>query len=261
MLFSTLASSSSGNTSVLSSGRASLLIDAGISTRRIITGLKGLNIKGEDLSAVLITHEHSDHIKALPVLIKQVCAPIYAPTDVAVHLNDTIAGIKGRVIPFNPGDCFDIGDVTVTSFPTPHDAIASCGYSLHQGSIKVTCVTDLGHITQQVQNAISGSELLMLEANYDHNMLVGGAYPAFLKRRILGANGHLSNPDSGKLAAEALCKGTRKLILCHLSRENNAPSIAVRTVRDTLISTGAKPDVDFILSAAPPDCPGEIHTL
>lgn len=261
MLFSTLASSSSGNSSVLSTGRTSVLIDAGISTRRIVKGLSGLDIKKDNLSAVLITHEHSDHIKALPVLIKQMAAPIYAPKCVADYLIKTISGIQERVIPFNPGECFEIGDVTVSSFPTPHDSAESCGYSLHHGAVKITCVTDLGHITSQVKEAIAGSELVMLEANYDHEMLVTGSYPAFLKRRVLGARGHLSNPDSAQLTALAVSSGTRRVILGHLSRENNTPSLAVKTVRDALIDAGSKPDTDFLLSAAPPDCPGEAHVL
>lgn len=261
MLFSTLASSSSGNASVLSGGKTNLLIDAGISTRRIMTGLRGLDIRREDLSAVLITHEHSDHVKGLPVLIKQVAAPIYAPADVAAHLHNTIEGIEGRIIPFNPGECFEVDDITVISFLTPHDSVASCGYSLCRDSFKITCVTDLGHITPQVQNAVSGSDLLMLEANYDYDRLVAGAYPVFLKRRILSSRGHLSNPDSAKLATEAVCNGTKKIILSHLSRDNNTPSLAVKTVREALVSSGASPDLDFSLSAAPPDCPGEVHKL
>lgn len=257
MQLGTLASGSSGNAAILSGGRTNILLDAGISTRRIVSGLKILGIEKEELGAVLITHEHADHINGLRVLIKHIKAPIYAPRETALHIMNKIEGMERRILAFSPGDCIEIGDVTITSFATPHDSASSCGYSFYHKSNKVTCVTDLGHITGQIEEAVMGSDILMLEANHDEELLKEGPYPYFLKKRILGKNGHLSNRECGRLAAIAAAGGTRRIILAHLSRENNTPGLAERAVRQTLVSAGV--DSDFRISVASPDFSGDIH--
>lgn len=257
MRLCTLASGSSGNAAILSGGRTNILLDAGISTRRIVSGLKILGIDKEELGAVMITHEHADHINGLRVLVKHTKAPIYAPIETAQHIINRIEGIKNKIIPFAPGDCLEIGDMAITSFATPHDSASSCGYSFYHKRSKVTCVTDLGHITEQIKKAVIGSDILMLEANHDEELLKKGSYPYFLKKRILSDKGHLSNRESGRLAAIAAAGGTRLIILAHLSRENNTPRLAEGTVMQTLLSAGTDPD--FRITVASPVFSGEIH--
>lgn len=258
MLLSTLASGSSGNAAVLSGGRTNILIDAGISNRRIIYGLKNLDIGKEDLGAIVITHEHSDHIRGLRVLIKNTSSPIYAPSGTARHIIRNVDGSEGRIIQFSPGDSFDVGDISVISFPTPHDSISSCGYSFFHRREKVTCVTDFGHITDDIAEAVTGSDILMLEANHDEDMLRYGPYPYFLKKRILSDQGHLSNSECGRLAVLAASSGTRRLILAHLSRENNTPGNAEEEVRKALSEAGAHDD-SLTITVASPDLQGSVH--
>lgn len=257
MQLGTLASGSSGNAAVLSGGRTNVLLDAGISTRRIVAGLKTLGIDKSELGAILITHEHADHIKGLGVLIKHVNAPIYAPQETARYILNKFVGIESRVRAFSPGETVEIGEMTITPFETPHDSAASCGYSFYHKGHKVTCVTDLGHITEAVRGAVMGSDILMLEANHDEALLKNGPYPYFLKKRILGDKGHLSNHECGRLAALAAAGGTRRIVLAHLSGENNTPELAERAVRHALLSAGV--DNNFSISIASPDALADIH--
>lgn len=259
MLFRTLASGSTGNAAILSARNTNILLDAGISARRIVTNLRAQGI--EKLGAILITHEHTDHIKGLRVLLKHINAPVYAPNETALHMINNIEGLEGRIIPFTPGNCFEIGEIDVNSFATPHDSASSCGYSFFHGRHKVTSVTDFGHITQAIEAAIIGSDILMVESNHDEELLRNGPYPFFLKKRVSGENGHLSNGNCAALAAKAVANGTQQIILAHLSRQNNTPALAEKTVKQALISSGADTLDDFKITVASPDTPGDIHIL
>ena len=230
----TLASGSSGNCTVVSDGSVHILIDAGISARRITTGLKELGINPCDVSAILITHEHSDHICGLPVLCKQLNADIYTTEPTARQICYRTAGLEERFCVFDPGNRFALGDLVAESFATSHDCACPVGYTVTDGTRKLVLCTDTGTITRPMLDAMQGVNTLIGEFNYDRDMLRAGPYPAYLKERILGDHGHLSNEVGGKLAAWAVEQGASRVILAHLSKENNLPALALSTAKKAL---------------------------
>ena len=228
----TFASGSTGNCALVSAG-GHILIDAGISLRRIRAGLSLSGLTPEDVSGVLITHEHSDHISGLAMLVKYHRIPVYAPAVVAGFLRGSIPGIDACLREIEPDEAFSLGDMNIRAFPTPHDARQSVGYRVESGAV-FGFATDTGCVTDEIVSGLCGSDAAVIEANHDVDMLLTGPYPAYLKRRVLSERGHLSNEDSATLALRLVESGTRTIVLGHLSRENNTPSLACRTVRDTL---------------------------
>lgn len=238
MIVCTLASSSSGNCTIVSHGKTHLLIDAGISLKRMREGLKLLGLSPDDLTGVLVTHDHSDHIGGIEMLVKYHKTPIFASFGAGCGIFSVMPAADPFVNCFETGVTFELGDITVCSFRTPHDAAESVGYRLAAGGRTVSYVTDLGSVTGEVLEAAIGADLAVIEANHDREMLKTGPYPPFLKKRILSAHGHLSNGDSGEFAARLALSGTRFLQLAHLSRENNTPGLARRTVAASLEASG-----------------------
>ncbi|MDD4510827.1 MAG: MBL fold metallo-hydrolase [Oscillospiraceae bacterium] len=230
MFLCTLASGSSGNCAVVSNGETHLLVDAGISARRIQAGLTRLNLRREQLAGVLITHEHTDHISGLSVFLKKNEIPVYASKETAQALLCLLPMLRERIHTFRLGTSFAVDGLEVTPFPTWHDTPGSVGYRITNGKARIAVATDLGCVTRQVADAIEGVDLLLLEANYDRDMLRSGSYPAFLKRRIESDYGHLSNEDAGRAAAWAMQNGTKTILLGHLSKENNQAQRALETV-------------------------------
>lgn len=247
----TLASGSSGNCTLVTDGETYILIDAGISARRITSGLKGLGVDPARLSAVLITHEHSDHIAGLATLKKQLGFALYATAPTVRQLCYRMAGLEDRVRPFEPGASFTVGGLWVDSFPTLHDCACPVGYAVRAGAAKMALATDLGQVTPEVCRGVRGAGLIIAEANYDVESLRSGPYPAFLKERILGDHGHLSNEMGGELARYAVEQGARRVVLGHLSQENNSPGMAYRAVEQTLSAAGMRVGTDVELSVAP----------
>lgn len=247
----TLASGSSGNSLLVTDGRTHVLVDAGISCRRICTGLKELGVEPTELAGVLITHEHSDHISGLTTLTKQLRLPVYASPGTGRQLCYRIAFLEELLRPVAPGEGFSIGGLAIESFPTSHDAAESVGYALSAGGRKAAVVTDLGYVTGAVLRGIRGADLLVAEANHDVEWVQSGPYPFHLKARILGDRGHLSNEAGAELAALAAESGTRAVVLAHLSRENNTPARAWETAARRLRSMGCEPNLDLSLTVAP----------
>jgi len=247
----TLASGSSGNCLLVSNGVTHLLIDAGISARRITCALKTRGIEPNDLAGILITHEHSDHIAGLATLTKRLAVPIYASHGTGRQLCYRLAAIEDVLRPFCPGDALEIGDFEITAFPTLHDTPGSVGYAVTDGSRKVAVVTDLGLVTSEVRSAVSSCHLLVVETNHDPEWVSSGPYPAFLKARILGDYGHLSNDAGAELACSAVRGGAHTLVLAHLSDENNTPRRAQDTVCACLDRIGAQPGRDVTVTVAP----------
>ena len=247
----TLASGSSGNCLLVRSGATHILVDAGISCRRITTALKGLGVDPASLSAVLITHEHTDHMAGLATLTKQYRLPVYASRGTGLRLCYRVPFLEELLRPIQPGESFQVGDLEVHSFPTPHDAAQSTGYALSDGLRKAAVVTDLGHVTEAVAQAVRGADLLVAEANHDVEWLRSGPYPYFLQDRILGDYGHLSNEAGAQLVCSAVEQGARTVVLAHLSHENNTPERARQVVGDALTRMGAVPGRDVTLEVAP----------
>ena len=235
----TFASGSTGNCCLVSDGGVNVLIDAGISARRIVQGLGVLGLAPQDVCGVLITHEHSDHISGLPVLVKRTGMRIFAPSE----LGEVLKRVKPELfesidyIPPDGGLC--VGDVRITAFPTPHDASASFGYRI-EGSEVFAFATDTGHISDELLEGLQGADTVVIEANHDKVMLKNGPYPPFLKQRVLSKHGHLSNDDCAKLACLLADSGTRQIILGHLSQQNNTPEAAETAVSEALSGRNVK---------------------
>ena len=232
------ASGSSGNCALVRGGHTNLLIDAGISLRRIRAALRGEELSMEDIGGVLITHEHSDHICALRMMAKYCDVPVYAPGTVAWHLDGQIPELGERLHRIGEDESFSIGELTITAFPTPHDTDQSVGYCVAEGQERLGFCTDTGHISEQMIEHLSGCDAALIEANHDLEMLRSGPYPFPLKRRILSERGHLSNDDSALLACTLARSGTRNMVLGHLSRENNTPERARAAVHRALDENG-----------------------
>lgn len=253
----TLASGSSGNALLLSCGETHLLLDAGISCRRILKSLEALGLTAADLDAILITHTHGDHISGLATLIKRCQAPIYASEATARGLAYRVAGIEPLLRPFVPGAALSIGDCRITTFPNSHDAEGATGYRLDTADGGVGLLTDSGCVTEEAAEALPGVDLMVLEANHDVETLRSGPYPYHLKKRILGEEGHLSNEDAAAFAVTLAESGTSQFVLAHLSRENNTPAMAFNAVERSLSAAGLSP----ALSVAPRDDLSPAHTV
>ena len=247
----TLASGSSGNCAVVSDGRVHILLDAGISARRILRGLRELGIAGGQLAGVLLTHEHSDHIAGLAALCKGLGTDLYATEATARQICRRFAGLEDRFRVFPAGAAFALGDLVAGSFPISHDCADPVGYTVTDGRRKLALCTDTGRVTPQAARAIQGAGLLIGEFNYDPDILRDGPYPPALKARILGERGHLSNEMGGRLAAWAVERGARRVVLAHLSQENNRPETARQAARQAIEGVGARIGRDVWVSVAP----------
>lgn len=257
----TLASGSSGNCLLVQCGDTRVLIDAGISARRITTGLKSLGVAPESLSAVLITHEHTDHISGLATLTKKLRVPVYATVPTARQLCCRIPLLEQLVCTLEPGTGFELGELWCQSFATPHDAAGSVGYALTGDGCKMALCTDLGHLTDQVLSGVMGADLLVAETNHDEDWVRSGPYPYYLKQRILGDFGHLSNETGAELVRLAVEGGARTVLLAHLSAENNTPAHARGVVERRLRGAGIEPGRDITLAVAPRAELGQVYRL
>lgn len=247
----TLASGSSGNCTLVKSTGAAILIDAGISTKRITAALSHLGLVPEQLSGILITHEHADHVSGLGTFIKHYDVPIFAPRTVANHLSWSLAGVDDYLTVLVPGEEYALADFGVLPFHTPHDTPESVGYRIAADGAVFGLCTDLGHVTEEVQRAMCGVDAAVIESNHDIEMLRAGPYPLPLKRRILSDNGHLSNDAAARFAVALGSSGTRQLVLGHLSRQNNLPPLARECTAQALKAAGAKLGGDVSLAVAP----------
>lgn len=246
----TLASGSSGNCTVVSDGRVHILIDAGISARRITQGLRALGAEARHVAGVLITHEHTDHVAALPVLCRQIGAPLYTAEGTALELCGRWNGLAERFRVFEPGQRFAVGGLEVGTFATSHDCACPVGYWATDGRRKLALCTDTGFATPQAREGVRGAHTLVGEFNYDPELLRTGPYPLHLQNRIRGERGHLSNQAGGELAAWAAANGAGRVILAHLSAENNRPELALTAAKQALGALGlGERDVEVI--AAP----------
>ena len=234
MRMCSIASGSSGNCIYVGSDNTHLLVDTGISKKRIEEGLHELEIKGEELDGILVTHEHSDHIQGLGVFCRKYEIPVYATAG-------TIRGIEechslgkmpaGLLHPIEVDKPFPLGEIEVHPFAVSHDANEPCGYRLESNRRAVAVATDLGMYDNYIVNHLQNLDAVFLEANHDVHMLEVGSYPYPLKRRILGDKGHLSNELSGRLLCDILHKNLQHIVLGHLSKENNYARLAYETVK------------------------------
>ena len=222
-----LYSGSKGNCVLIETEKAKILIDAGKSARALCQALGSVGLDFSDIDAIFITHEHSDHVSALEILLKKQQKPVHMVGISAQKLLTRSAGyIEPSLCPHPPIFTVEVGDMTVTSFPTPHDSEFAVGYRITIGDKCIGYATDIGYITDEIRKNLSGCESVVLECNHDVEMLMNGPYPYDLKLRIRSNRGHLSNRDCADFAADLCLIGTKNILLAHLSEENNDPALA-----------------------------------
>ena len=244
-----LISGSTGNSSLLASGKTNILIDCGTSGKKLEEALKAADIMPQSISAMLITHEHSDHVRGAGIIARKYGIPVYAtaPTHKAMNIG-TLTDEQIKTV--SPDNDFEIGDIGITPFAIPHDAAAPVGYCFCVGNERFAVATDIGCMSEYIKSHLYGCSDIILESNHDVELLRIGPYPYPLKRRILSDVGHLSNKSAAQTALELTEHGTRHIMLGHLSEHNNRPEIAVMETFNMLTGAGVEVGKDVTLQVA-----------
>lgn len=251
----TLASSSRGNCVYIRLDEDEILVDAGISAKRICDALKSLDTDITRIKGIFITHEHSDHVSGLETLSKKHGIPVhFTEPSAKQYLTERTEHTANSAVIHPILYSVAVGNISVASFQTPHDSAASVGYVISDknGKAILAVATDMGHITDEVSDALMGIENIILESNHDENMLLCGDYPYELKRRILGKFGHLSNETAAGFLTRLVAAGTKRVLLAHLSRDNNLPELAYHSSLDAVGESDVK------IKVAAPDCPTKL---
>lgn len=260
--FRAFASGSSGNCYFVGNASMGILIDAGIGVRTIRKHLKDMGMDFPHIWGVFVTHDHADHIRAVGNIGEKHNVPIYSTPKIHEGI-DRNYGVTQKLSQasrrfFDVGEQIAIGDFTITSFPVSHDATESLGYSvLYQGK-KITFATDLGYIDEQTSRYLIDSDYLILEANYDEQMLQNGRYPAHLKKRIIAPTGHLGNRQTADFVAKNYTEKWKKIFLCHLSKDNNTPQKASQVIYDQLHSHHVNTDKELEILPLPRTTPSSL---
>ncbi len=246
-----LFSGSKGNSYYLSSGGEGILIDVGRSAKQTVKALIDNNIDVKTIRAIFVTHEHSDHVNGVRVFSNKYHIPVFST-------KGTYDEMKKNGYADEKTDCriigsggVDLGNMHIDKFPISHDCAQGCGYRIDLGTAKFALATDMGYISNEVEQALTGCDTVVIESNHDVRMLQVGPYPYPLKRRILSDKGHISNEACAALLPKLVRQGTRRFVLAHLSQENNMPEIAYREALNELMVQGMNVNVDYTLDVAP----------
>ncbi len=243
----TLFSGSSGNAVLLDNGQDALLIDSGVSGKRLAASFS--MDERSRLRAILVTHEHMDHVSGLGVAARKFSVPVYATEGTLSHLPNSV-GILPQAVAISPDEPFSVGSITVTPFSIPHDAASPVGYRFSDGESEAAIATDLGYMNRRLLRNLLGCHTVLLESNHDLHMLETGPYPPYLKARIKGEFGHLSNRSAAISAIFLAEYGTKKLLLGHLSQENNTPKKALDYTTLALEERGIRVGEDILVGVA-----------
>ena len=234
--FCSLYSGSSGNSLFVESQNTKILVDTGVSCKKIEKALEDIDVNPSTLDGILITHEHTDHVQGLGTLSKKFDLPVFVNQETLDAMPTQKDKISSKNIKtFKVTEKFEIGDLTINPFSIPHDAANPCGFNIYKDDKKISIATDIGHITNSILKELEESLFIMLEANYDPNVLKCSTYPFNLKTRIAGPTGHLSNEMAGKTISYLIKSGLKNAMLGHLSKESNFPELAYKTVVDELL--------------------------
>ena len=253
-----LASGSKGNSYLITNGKTNILLDLGISFKALKEGLCFYGKSTDDINAIVVTHEHTDHIKGIGTAARRHKIPVYATLETWRGMYQSLCPIPDDIVKVvEKNNPFYIDDIKITAFSISHDARDPVGYSFFFGGKKISAATDTGVANEEIFQNLKGSGIALIEANHDRNMLMMGKYPLSLKNRIKGTLGHLSNDDAGALAVLLAKSGTKKMLLGHLSEENNYPDLAKLTVETALKEKGCLADLWVVC----PHCHGEIFSL
>lgn len=232
-----IASGSKGNCVFVRTSQTALLVDAGISAKRIWEALDNLKLDKKQIEGILITHEHSDHISGVGAVSRHLKIPVYLTRDTYMECKHRLGNMDNRIEFIQAGSSFSIKDILIHPFSSPHDAVDSCNFTLtHSESTdkKLAVATDVGYQSRLLTTHLSGCSTVILESNHDKKLLMDGPYPWHLKQRIMSNHGHLSNLDAVGVISQIMHSGLNTLILAHLSEVNNHPDIAEQTMREFL---------------------------
>ena len=263
MIFCPLYSGSSGNALFAQAGDTRVLIDAGKTGKTVTDALRSIGVAPESLSAILVTHEHSDHISGVGVLARRYHLPVYATSGTWRGIGSKIGVIPpAQKITIERGADFYLGGMGIESFAISHDACEPCGYRLWAGAVSLSVCTDLGIFTDGVREAIRGSDLVLLESNHDPELLQANPHYSYtLKRRILGSKGHLCNEASAEALMSLMNGGTKHFVLGHLSGENNTPELAMDTAERRAALDGVRNGRDVQIDIAWRDKVSSVYVL
>ncbi|NSL52386.1 MBL fold metallo-hydrolase [Calidifontibacillus erzurumensis] len=260
--FSVLASGSTGNAFYIGTEKAKLLVDVGFSGKQMEELMKAVNLNPKELDGILVTHEHSDHIKGLGILARRYNLPIYANEKTWKAMEGLIGAIPTeQKFIFEMGSVKTFGDIDVESFGVSHDAAEPMFYCFHSGGKKVTLCTDLGYVSDRIKGTIKNSDVFIFEANHDVEMLRMGPYPWNVKRRILSDVGHVSNEDAGLALADCIGDNTKRIYLAHLSKDNNIKDLARMAVTQTLEEKGFAVGEAFKIYDTDPKIPTQLAVV
>ncbi|MBC2007719.1 MBL fold metallo-hydrolase [Listeria welshimeri] len=260
--FSILASGSSGNATLIETGDQKILVDCGLSGKKMEGLFAQVGRNMNDLDAILITHEHSDHIKGLGVLARKYKLPIYANAKTWKAMDNMIGEVSSdQKFQFDMETVKSFGSMQVESFGVSHDAIEPMFYIFHNGNKKFVMITDTGYVSDRMKGHIAGADAYLFESNHDVEMLRMGRYPWNVKRRILGDEGHVSNEDAAIAMSEVITNQTKRIYLGHLSKDNNMKELARMSVTQTLISEGIDVGGKLEIFDTDPDNATSIFTI
>ena len=234
MKFSSLGSGSSGNSSYIEMGNKKFLIDAGFSGKKIVEKLNNIGKRIEDIKGIFVTHEHSDHIQGLGVVSRKYDIPIYLHEMTYSVIREKIGKIDKKNLNFIREDKVVIGDCVINNFEVMHDAKKCLGYTFEYKEKKLSYASDVGCVNNIIKENLKNSDVIVLESNYDYNMLMTGPYHWELKNRVKGRNGHLSNAEASKLISQVMSDKLKKIYLMHISKDNNTPELAYNTLHEIL---------------------------
>ena len=259
--FCSLYSGSSGNSLFIQSDNSKILIDCGVSSKKIEKALSSIEIDASSIDAILVTHEHSDHVKGLATFSSKFDIPVFSTIQTFDNMEKITSKIKNKNLKyFKIDEKFCIGDLEILPFSIPHDAANPCGFNIFSKDKKISIATDIGHMNYSILKKLEGSSFLLLESNYDTEVLKCCSYPFSLKSRISGPTGHLSNDMASKTITYLLKNGLHNAMLGHLSKESNLPELAYRTTVNEILDNGIDENT-FNISVASRDFPGKLITV
>lgn len=253
-----VASGSKGNSYLITNGKTNILLDCGISLKALKAGLLSFGQSPDNLDAIVVTHEHTDHTKGIGTVARRHNIPVYATLGTWRAMYHSLVPVPDEIIKvIEKQKTFSVGDIKICAFSISHDAHDPVGYTFSFGGKKISAATDTGEVTEEIEEALKNSNIALIEANHDKNMLMMGKYPLQLKHRISSRYGHLSNEDAALLALNLVKSGTKQLLLGHLSEENNYPDLAYLAVKNAL----EQQKNDSLLYVVPPHCDGSSFSI
>lgn len=249
MEYISIASGSNGNCHFINEKNTKILVDVGITGKKVVEGLSSFDIDLKNTQGILVTHEHTDHIRGVGVLSRKYDIPIFATKKTMEELSGKIGKISEKNLKIIKKDeKFNIGDLEICAHEISHDAVDPVMYKIYNGKKNIAIITDLGYVSKKIEDISKGCDVVVLESNHDPNMLEVGPYPFELKKRVGSKWGHLSNDSCGEFCAKLIKNGTKKILLAHLSRQNNMPLLAYQSVISILDKYGISSKNDVQIS-------------